>query len=262
MLKYKDISCCSTTSKSNVETISLVPNDFVYKNSCPTKSRTRASVIKSGQQPNKNPYSYSYREHLKNKKAITYEKKLPNVCTVRDNTLISEYTYELFNNYDWGLSGTEISRHDTEAEAIEACNLDETCIGIDSVYEFVGVVLATRYRAMSSGTKRPTVGQYLKVRSGGEILDCNKTHYNPNNKKFMKQGAVTSGGRLERLKYDTITNSDKCSNDPTKCTGVYAGDKQRFTGSYNENTDADCPQNRAKHRVIGGYPYNNGCLKL
>ena len=35
MLKYKDISCCSTTSKSKVETISLIPNDSVYKNRCP-----------------------------------------------------------------------------------------------------------------------------------------------------------------------------------------------------------------------------------
>ena len=78
----------------------------------------------------------------------------------------------------------------------------------------------------------------------------------------MVQGAVTSGSRLERLKYDTITNANKCLNDPTKCTGVYVGDKQRFTGSYNENTDVDCPQDKARHRSIGAYPYNNGCSRL
>jgi len=261
MLKYKDISCCSTTSKSKVETISLIPNDSVYKNRCPEKQRTRANIIRSGQQPNNRPYSYSYAEHLKNKKSITYEKKLPNVCTVRDNTVMSDYTYDRSNDSGWG-AGTVISTHDTESEAIEVCNLDGTCIGIDSVYEMVGFVLRTRYRAMSSGTKTHTIGQYLKERIDGKILDCNKTHYKPNNEKFMQQGAVTSSGRLERLKYDTITNVNKCDGDPTKCTGVYTGGKPRFTGSYNEATDVNCPQNTAKHRVIGGYPYNNRCTRL
>lgn len=190
MLKYKDISCCSTTSKSKVETISLIPNDSVYKNSCPTNTRSRASVIKSAQQPNNRPYSYSYREHLKNKRFATYQQKLPKERSyVNGNTLTSS----------------------------TAGNCDST---------------------------------------------CNKTHFNPSNKKFMKQGAVTSGSRLERLKYDTITNANTCNNDPTKCTGVYVGDKQRFTGSYNESSDASCVQNTAKHRVIGAYPYNNGCSRL
>ena len=90
MLKYKDISCCSTTSKSKVETISLIPNDSVYQNACPTKSRTRVGVIKSGQQPNNNPYSYSYREHLKNKRFATYHQKLPkDKSYINGNTLTS-----------------------------------------------------------------------------------------------------------------------------------------------------------------------------
>lgn len=189
MLKYKDISCGSTTSKSKVETISLIPNDSVYQNACPTKSRTRVGVIKSGQQPNNNPYSYSYREHLKNKRFATYHQKLP-----KDKSYINGNT-------------------------------------------------------LTSST------------SGNCESTCNKTHFNPNNKKFAQQGAVTSGSRLERLKLDTISNANTCSNDPTKCAGVYVGDKQRFIG-YNENTDVDCPQYKAKHRSIGAYPYNKGCYRL
>ena len=124
MLKYKDISCCSTTSKSKVQTISLIPNDSVYQNSCPSKNRSRASVIKSAQQPNNKPYSYSYREHLKHKRFATYNQKLP-----------KERSY---------VNGT----------------------------------------TLTSST------------SGNCDSACNKTHFNPSNKKFMVQGAVTSGSRL------------------------------------------------------------------
>ena len=42
-------------------------------------------------------------------------------------------------------------------------------------------------------------------------MSINKTTWKPNNRKFSKQGAVTSSGRLERLKLDTIrTANSKC----------------------------------------------------
>lgn len=55
-----------------------------------------------------------------------------------------------------------------------------------------------------------------------------KTIYKPNNKKFSKQGAVTSGGRLERLKLNTIRKANACKNNPCKVVA------SRFTdgGSY------------------------------
>jgi hypothetical protein len=74
------------------------------------------------------------------------------------------------------------------------------------------------------------------------------TIYKPNNKKFSKQGAVTSGGRLERLKLDTIKSANsKCKKDaPRGCisvqskfldggvykypNGKYDAGKPRFTG--------------------------------
>ena len=74
-----------------------------------------------------------------------------------------------------------------------------------------------------------------------------KTIYKPSNKKFSHQGAVTSGGRLERLKLDTIKSANskcikgqQCRVIPTKFSditkfykypnGKYGAGKPRFTG--------------------------------
>ena len=73
------------------------------------------------------------------------------------------------------------------------------------------------------------------------------TTYKPNNRKFSKQGAVTSSGRLERLKLDTIrTSNSKCPKGQRCRTivgrngtstqtflapkGPYFSGKPRFTG--------------------------------
>lgn len=73
-----------------------------------------------------------------------------------------------------------------------------------------------------------------------------KTIYKPSNKKFSKQGAVSSGSRLDRLKLDTIRASNskcikgqRCKIIPSKFidaadykvpNGKYDAGKQRFTG--------------------------------
>lgn len=73
------------------------------------------------------------------------------------------------------------------------------------------------------------------------------TIYKPNNKKFSKQGAVSSGSRLDRLKLDTIRASNsKCNKGKYRCkiikskfidggfykvpNGKYDAGKPRFTG--------------------------------
>ena len=88
--------------------------------------------------------------------------------------------------------------------------------------------------------------------AGGLAENCNnktmsKTIYKPSNKKFSHQGAVTSGGRLERLKLDTIKSANsrcikgrKCITIPSKFVGLnktyeypngkYDAGKPRFTG--------------------------------
>ena len=90
------------------------------------------------------------------------------------------------------------------------------------------------------------------------VTKHNPTIYKPNNRKFSKQGAVTSSGRLERLKLDTIKyanskckiNAQRCKTITTRsgnntCTwktpkGPYFAGKPRYTGkifnsSHSEN---------------------------
>ena len=57
--------------------------------------------------------------------------------------------------------------------------------------------------------------------SDGSVNNKAKTIYKPNNKKFSKQGSVTSSGRLERLKLDTIRKANP--------KGKYLGGKPRYT---------------------------------
>ena len=93
--------------------------------------------------------------------------------------------------------------------------------------------------------------------SGNACVDCNdcspntckpnqaKTVWKPNNKKFKKQGAVSAGSRLERLKLDTIRSANSKCKKGERCVtvdcekipnGTYFAGKPRFTGwMYNKN---------------------------
>lgn len=92
---------------------------------------------------------------------------------------------------------------------------------------------------------------YASSKCVANVTKHNVTIYKPNNRKFGKQGAVTSSGRLERLKLDTIKyanskckiNADRCKtivttsglNGKNKITwkvpkGPYFAGKPRYTG--------------------------------
>lgn len=86
-----------------------------------------------------------------------------------------------------------------------------------------------------------------------------RTIYNPSNKKFKVQGAVSSGSRIDRLKLDTITginakckdkSKDKCP-DMRGCDPYFAG-KPRFTGwMYNKkHPETVCYNKRQRARGI------------
>ncbi len=72
-----------------------------------------------------------------------------------------------------------------------------------------------------------------------------KTIWKPNNKKFKKQGAVSAGSRLERLKLDTIRSANSKCKKGNRCVtvdcekipnGTYFAGKPRFTGwMYNKD---------------------------
>lgn len=90
--------------------------------------------------------------------------------------------------------------------------------------------------------------------SGDACLNCDnkqikpkfsKTVWKPNNKTFKKQGAVSSGSRLERLKLDTIRSANSKCEKGERCIvvdcekipkGKYFAGRPRFTGwMYNKN---------------------------
>lgn len=72
-----------------------------------------------------------------------------------------------------------------------------------------------------------------------------KTVWKPNNKKFKKQGSVSAGSRLERLKLDTIRSANSKCKKGERCVtvdcekipnGTYFAGKPRFTGwMYNKD---------------------------
>ena len=101
-----------------------------------------------------------------------------------------------------------------------------------------------------------------------------KTIYKPSNKKFSHQGAVTSGGRLERLKLDTIKSANskcikgkKCITIPSKFVGLnktykypngkYDAGKPRFTGWM-----FNCHHSEVKGRVYNMGRYNQQPLGI
>ena len=47
---------------------------------------------------------------------------------------------------------------------------------------------------------------------------------------YTGNGAVTSGLRITNLKLNAIRGGSRCTNDSTKCNGVYFAGKPRWTG--------------------------------
>ena len=110
----------------------------------------------------------------------------------------------------------------------------------------------------------PSTTSFITFEKGGCSNKAEtKTIYKPSNKKFSHQGAVTSGGRLERLKLDTIKSANSkcikgqnCITIPSKFVGLnknytypngrYGAGKPRFTGwMFNGH-----------HREVKGRVYN------
>ena len=75
----------------------------------------------------------------------------------------------------------------------------------------------------------------------------NPTIYKPNNRKFGKQGAVTSSGRLERLKLDTLKRANSRCSTSRACRTITA-----TTGSHTKTyKTGNGPYFAAKPRFTG-----------
>ena len=90
---------------------------------------------------------------------------------------------------------------------------------------------------------------------------CNKKYlsvtWKPNNKQYGVQGAVSSSSRIDRLKLETIRAEKKCANN-NNCSGIYVGNKIRYTGKIYNKTHKEpaCMQNKALSRARGQYTKN------
>lgn len=83
------------------------------------------------------------------------------------------------------------------------------------------------------------------------------TYSKKSNPRFYKNGAVSSGSRLDRLKLDTIRGASRCQNNNAKCNGVYynaANRKNGYKDLFNQNhKENGCPQDYARNRVLGNF---------
>ena len=92
---------------------------------------------------------------------------------------------------------------------------------VDDAYIYDGETLAVPGPQIPSNTFR------------GNCNECKEpVIHKRNNKNFYKQGAVSSGSRLDKLKFDTIMDSQKNTSDPNcPCAeSKYFAGKPRFTG--------------------------------
>lgn len=84
------------------------------------------------------------------------------------------------------------------------------------------------------GETLPIPGPQIPINTyRGNCNDCKEpVIHKRSNKKFYKQGSVSSGARLDKLKYDTIMDSQKNTSDPNcPCAeSKYFAGKPRFTG--------------------------------
>jgi len=253
------------------------------------EGRTHRPIIRSGMQEKRpccrdsngkcnktNDYSFSYWQYKHNKRCLDYERNqekyvtdvYPACITGRDGKQHCQNAYrkasccncckpcvQVLKNTQQGFTvsvGETVTQVSTGASGtITVVTYTGTSINLvtiqnddcDILFDASPVILAGPYEwhDFSILPSFPTNNCSKKTMS--------KTIYKPSNKKFSHQGAVTSGGRLERLKLDTIKSANskctknaprKCITIPSKFTGLnkvykypngkYGAGKPRFTG--------------------------------
>jgi hypothetical protein len=170
----------------------------------------------------RNNYSYDYRQYLHNKSLKSFERSQDKFFTMRPINLTQANTPKIQNTL--GDFCNSFSMH--------GCNTlnNGTSSGVTNIPMLYSKGLCHEGQACQA-----TLGRH------------NPTIYKPNNRKFSKQGAVTSSGRLERLKLDTLKRANSRCSTPNACRtitatnglhtktyktgkGPYFAAKPRFTG--------------------------------
>ena len=128
----------------------------------------------------------------------------------------------------------------TDTDPVSPITKNITHVRVGTLYGDDGVVLDTdQYLTIDDayiydGESLPVPGpQIPKNAYRGNCNDCkHPVYHKKSNKNFYKQGAVSSGARLDKLKFDSIMDSQKNINDPNcPCAeSKYFAGKPRFTG--------------------------------
>jgi len=232
-----------------------------------------------------NDYSFSYWQYKHNKRCLDYERNLEKYVRNFPACGMFHGRFQCLNAYrkssccDCACEPCFQTLSNTQTGGLEnlihvgtqVTQLNTGASGIITEITYAGTVvnlvtiqndncdILFQNNAQGGGIVVPgptewTLFSIIASSGGGIAENCSskamaKTIYKPNNKKFSKQGAVTSGGRLERLKLDTIKSANsRCTKNATrKCieiqskfvglnktykypNGKYGAGKPRFTG--------------------------------
>ena len=257
----------------------IIRSGMQEKNVCCKSSNGKCS--------NKNDYAFSYRQYQNNKRCLSFERSQEKyigryACFGPDGKCQNKFRKsgcasccaccvktQRLKFFFPSAPSTLLTVGDTLTQVVNGENVigtiteveDSALFGGQQFYKLVirdnnsntcpGLQIgpATSSKTLTTGfipgiaTLATTIG----------VGDCrsNKSNlvtiYKPNNKKFSKQGAVSSGSRLDRLKLDTIKSANsKCKKGKGRCKiikskfidggfykvpkGKYDAGQPRFTG--------------------------------
>jgi len=138
---------------------------------------------------------------------------------------------------------------------------NDDCVGVPSGNPFITAYLS---RDTLINTAQVFDLEFSESKCQG-VTDLKQTIYKRSNKKFAANGAVSSGGRLERLKLDTIQGSriqkristgncdqNRCNTNSKQFTQGYRSSEPRFVTNPSEggNKTAGFPPTRWRNPYI------------
>ena len=172
------------------------------------------------------PYSYSYSQYNKNRALNTYKRGLERNLPVKqdgtrgsacpDSPILPGYSKNCEKSSYRKSAGNSCLNCVNNIKVLEEKLADPNITSEDRMR--IQLELAKAISARKRMSKH------------------SKTVWKPNNNKFKVQGAVTSGGRLERLKLDTVKAANSKCRKGQRCdsngngNGRYLAGKPRFDG--------------------------------
>jgi len=241
------------------------------------QGRTHKPIIRSGMQEKrpcckdsngkcnkKNDYSFSYQQYLNNSRCMSYERSLEkyvehnsNGCGIDNNgKKYCKNSYRKSSCCDCDCGNCSQLIRNGNTGVFTYADIDTVTIqatDCDNLFQQGGggIVFSGPNSGNYSLSQRTMdiftiLSESLRLPGNCSNKAEAKTIYKPNNKKFSKQGAVSSGSRLDRLKLDTIRASNsrcvkgkRCKEIKSKFidggtykvpNGKYDAGKPRFTG--------------------------------